>query len=92
MPVRDFARFCWSLMCFVVFVASAQAQQSNSTSFSKAELEQLVAPIALHPDPLLSQILMASTYPTEVVQAERFQGEPDRLGLLEQGRVEHRLA
>jgi Protein of unknown function (DUF3300)/Chaperone of endosialidase len=36
------------------------------------ELDALVAPIALHPDPLLSQILIASTYPLEVVQAERW--------------------
>ena len=36
------------------------------------ELEQLVAPIALYPDPLLAQIFMASTYPLEVVQADRF--------------------
>jgi hypothetical protein len=39
---------------------------------SKEKLEQLVAPIALHPDALLSQILMASTYPLELVQAERW--------------------
>jgi Protein of unknown function (DUF3300) len=37
-----------------------------------AELDQLVAPIALHPDPLLSEILIASTYPLEVVQADRW--------------------
>ena len=36
------------------------------------QLDQLVAPIALYPDPLLAQVLMASTYPLEVVQAERF--------------------
>jgi hypothetical protein len=36
------------------------------------QLDQLVAPIALYPDPLLAQILMASTYPLEVVQADRF--------------------
>jgi hypothetical protein len=35
-------------------------------------IEQLVAPIALYPDALVSQILMASTYPLEVVQAERW--------------------
>jgi Protein of unknown function (DUF3300) len=52
--------------------ASAQAQQSAAAPLSKAQLEQLVAPIALHPDPLLSQLLMASTYPTEVVQAARW--------------------
>jgi hypothetical protein len=42
-----------------------------ATSFKPEELEQLLAPIALYPDSLLAQILMASTYPLEVVQAER---------------------
>jgi hypothetical protein len=37
-----------------------------------AELDQLVAPIALYPDPLLAQVLMASAYPLDVVQAERW--------------------
>jgi Protein of unknown function (DUF3300) len=36
------------------------------------ELQQLVAPIALYPDALVSQILAASTYPTEIVEAERW--------------------
>jgi uncharacterized protein DUF3300 len=36
------------------------------------ELDQLLASIALYPDDLLSQVLMASTYPIEVVQAERW--------------------
>ena len=39
---------------------------------NQAQLEQLVAPIALYPDPLLSQVLMASTYPLEVVEADRW--------------------
>lgn len=33
------------------------------------QLDDLVAPIALYPDPLVSQILVASTYPLELVQA-----------------------
>ena len=37
-----------------------------------AELDQLVAPIALYPDPLLAQVLMASAYPLDIVQAERW--------------------
>src|ERR1700687_1093264 len=37
-----------------------------------AELDALVAPIALYPDALLANVLMASTYPLEVVQAERW--------------------
>ncbi|MBP1713921.1 MAG: hypothetical protein H6Q42_2124 [Deltaproteobacteria bacterium] len=40
--------------------------------FTQEELDQLLAPIALHPDSLLAQILMASTYPLEVVQADRW--------------------
>ena len=61
-------------LCGFVY-APAQAQQSSASPLSKPQLEQLVAPIALHPDPLLSQMLMASTYPTEVVQAARWAKE-----------------
>jgi hypothetical protein len=46
--------------------------------FRREELEQLVAPIALYPDALLVQILMASTYPLEVVSATRWvKANPD---------------
>ncbi len=48
--------------------ASAPAQQP----LSAGQIDQLVAPIALYPDPLLAQVLIASTYPLEVVQADRF--------------------
>ena len=41
-------------------------------AFTQAELDQMLAPIALYPDQLLSQILMASTYPLEVVEAARW--------------------
>ena len=44
----------------------------ESKPIPKEQLEQLVAPIALYPDSLISQILMAATYPIEVVQADRF--------------------
>jgi len=36
------------------------------------ELDNLVAPIALYPDPLLSQVLAASTYPLEIVEAQQW--------------------
>jgi len=39
---------------------------------STQELQQLVAPIALYPDALIAQILAASTYPTEIVEADRW--------------------
>ena len=44
-----------------------------------AELEALVAPIALYPDNLLALVLMASTYPVEVVQADRWTTENKKL-------------
>jgi hypothetical protein len=47
---------------------AAPAQQLLNSE----ELDALVAPIALYPDPLLAEVLMASTYPLEVVQAERW--------------------
>lgn len=50
----------------------ASASATAATSFRQEELEQLAAPIALYPDSLVSQMLMAATYPLEVVQAERF--------------------
>jgi hypothetical protein len=54
----------------------AQTQgQAQSEQFSQAQIAQLVAPIALYPDPLLSQILMASTYPLEVIEAARWSQE-----------------
>jgi hypothetical protein len=40
--------------------------------FKAEELEQILAPIALYPDSLLTQVLMASTYPLEIVQADRW--------------------
>ena len=48
--------------------AAAPAQQLLTTE----QLDQLVSPVALYPDPLLSQVLVASTYPLEVVQADRW--------------------
>src|SRR5262247_1298531 len=39
--------------------------------FKPEELEAIVAPIALYPDPLVAQVMMASTYPLEVIQAAR---------------------
>jgi len=44
---------------------------ANET-YTQDELDALLAPVALYPDALLSQLLMASTYPLEVVEADRF--------------------
>mgnify|MGYP001328639946 CR=1 FL=1 len=65
---------------FVVALMSPQillAQEAGGTpTFKTEELDQLLAPVALYPDDLLSNVLMGSTYPLEVVQAARWQKEP----------------
>ena len=63
----------WLLILLLAMPPWAIAQQAESgAAFKPEELEQILATIALYPDPLVSQILMASTYPLEVVQAERW--------------------
>lgn len=49
-----------------------QATEDEGPAFRPEEIDQLVAPIALYPDSLLAQVLAASTYPLEIVQAARF--------------------
>ena len=49
-----------------------QAEQPPAPPLSPDQLQDLVAPIALYPDTLLSQILAASTYPIEVVEAQQW--------------------
>jgi hypothetical protein len=51
---------------------AATAAPSSQGVLTRQQLEALVAPIALYPDPLLSEVLMASTYPLEVVTADRW--------------------
>jgi hypothetical protein len=62
--------------------AAAPAAQAPAQALLKAEqLEQMVAPIALYPDQLLAQLLMASTYPLEIVQAARWvKSNPGKTG------------
>ncbi len=43
--------------------------QSEAPTYSKEQLDQLLAPIALYPDSLLTQVLMAATYPAQVSEA-----------------------
>ena len=61
--------------------ASANPATATSSNLTQAELGQLLAPIALYPDQLLGQILMASTYPVEIVEAARWVAEPAHRGL-----------
>ena len=67
----------WVVLVAVAIFASAAVAQSgpeyeqrrSRAIFAQAELDQMLAPIALYPDALLSQILMAATYPREVAEA-----------------------
>src|SRR5581483_11127183 len=49
-----------------------QAPAPQGQPLTSDQLDQLVAPIALYPDALVAQILAASTYPTQVVEADRW--------------------
>ncbi|MGA8036494.1 MAG: DUF3300 domain-containing protein [Candidatus Acidiferrales bacterium] len=52
--------------------ATSQTQQQPYTTQTPTQLQQLVAPIALYPDSLIAQILAASTFPDQVVEADRW--------------------
>ena len=52
--------------------AAAQSAPAVAPAYTAAQIDQWVAPVALYPDALLSQILMASTYPANVIQAAQW--------------------
>jgi hypothetical protein len=70
-------RYTMALMGLIVIGLSVgtgtsgaqKAEQRAPNAFTQEQLDQLLAPVALYPDSLLTQILMASTYPLEVVKA-----------------------
>ena len=63
----------WVLVLVLALPASLlSAAESGGQGFKPEEIDALVAPIALYPDSLLSQIFMASTYPLEIVEASRW--------------------
>jgi hypothetical protein len=62
-------------------VAAPAATAPAPAAYTTAQLDQMLAPIALYPDQLLTQILMASTYPLQVVEAERWLENPSNAAL-----------
>ena len=56
----------------------ASAVAVSAPQYQVAQLDQLLAPVALYPDALLGQILMASTYPLEIVEADRWLHGPGK--------------
>jgi hypothetical protein len=64
-----------ALLFLAPIAAAAQTPETSaaqSQPLKPEELDQLVAPIALYPDTLLAEVLMASAYPIDIVQAERW--------------------
>ncbi|HQY69938.1 MAG TPA: DUF3300 domain-containing protein [Pseudomonadales bacterium] len=72
--MKALLRCLLSLLLLTSYGCAAQPRE-EAPLFSQAELDQMLAPIALYPDQLLSQLLMAATYPLEVVQAARWSRE-----------------
>src|SRR5215831_15584116 len=78
--VLRLARHATAISCAMLLVSgnailsARQAQQSTAQSvrIPADQLDALVAPIALYPDPLLSQTLVASTYPLEIMQLQQW--------------------
>jgi hypothetical protein len=66
----------WILCAALILPTTLRAQDymvvEEEGRFGDEELTQMLAPIALYPDSLIAQILMASTYPLEIVEAERW--------------------
>jgi hypothetical protein len=62
----------WVVRVLALLFAGSAAFAQDRVPFRQEELDQMLAPIALYPDSLLSQMLMAATYPLEVVQAARW--------------------
>src|SRR5437773_1013188 len=79
-----FVRGVTSILCVILLAAgelplvaqsttgTANATGATATKISSEQLDSLVAPIALYPDPLLAQTLAASTYPLEIVQLQQW--------------------
>ncbi|CAM5333965.1 DUF3300 domain-containing protein [Eoetvoesiella caeni] len=81
-----FSRIALMLICLPFIFGSTSAHAADA--YSQQEIEQLVAPVALYPDPLLSQVLMAATYPVEVVEAARWRADqPKKLSDAQLGQM-----
>jgi len=76
-------RVIWIIVTLLVMPGGIMAQDAvdsdQAYNFSREELTQMLAPIALYPDALTAQVLMASTYPLEVVEADRWMNQNRQL-------------
>ncbi|MGC2412426.1 MAG: DUF3300 domain-containing protein [Stellaceae bacterium] len=72
MIIRVLAGIVGIIACVSLHTLTAAQPAPSVPPLAAEQLDRLVAPIALYPDPLLVQILMAATYPLEVVEADRW--------------------
>jgi len=81
--VLKIIRSCTAILCAALIVPGdfsllAYSQQAKGSTQNQAakippdQLDSLVAPIALYPDPMLAQVLAASTYPLEIIQLQQW--------------------
>ena len=75
---------CLSLVIALQWLTPASAyaedyENAQQAQLNEGELAQMLAPIALYPDSLLTHILIAATYPLEVVEAQRWQQKNQQL-------------
>ena len=77
----NFVRFLVAVLCALLIAPGdswvyarqdAAAQDQADSKIPNDQLDSLVAPVALYPDPLLAQVLAASTYPLEIVQLQQW--------------------
>src|ERR1700751_1813880 len=78
---------CVAILCSVLLVPgeglwavpsqeqAAASDQQEAAKLPPDHLDSLVAPIALYPDPMLAQVLAASTYPLEIIQLQQWQAK-----------------
>jgi hypothetical protein len=86
--MRNIFKLCLLLFIFTSTTVSMRAQDPvpppapANQPLSDAQLDQMLGPIALYPDPLIAEILPASTFPTQIVLADRYTtggGDPNQI-------------
>lgn len=72
--IRDLWQFIvvWLVVLCLAWPATLLAEEQKAKTFKQEELDQILAPIALYPDEILTQIFIAATYPLEVAQAQQW--------------------
>lgn len=67
--MRRLLRFFFGALSAAALAFASAAWAQSDKPFGNEQLDQMLAPIALYPDSLLSQMLMACTYPADVAEA-----------------------